>query len=337
MTEYQRSPEEEEYLSHYDMAQYDRPSIAADIAVFSIMGKRNRSDKELVQDEDNYRKSPEKKLKLLLMKRAEFPYRGQWALPGGFCQSREDVYQAARRELYEETHVKDVYLRLAGIYSDMGRDPRGWIISNTFLALIDGEQCSLKADTDAWEARWFDVEFESRQKNKQIQGSTALIENEYTLTLKSTDLGATNLEQSLPDTETDTNSAKQSLHKEEEVSVSAVIHEKREFKNYHETVQYEVTQNKGFAFDHAKIITCTLLSLRQQTEFNGNIVFDFLPELFTMADLQRAFEVILDQKLLVANFRRKMAPFVIETDQILEGAGHRPAKLFRRNVEMFYR
>ena len=158
MAEYQRSPEEEEFLSHYDMAKYDRPSIAADIAVFSIMGKRNRSDKELVQDEDNYRKSPEKKLKLLLIKRAEYPYREQWALPGGFCQSKEEVYQAARRELYEETHVKDVYLRLAGIYSDMGRDPRGWIISNTFLALIDGEQCSLKADTDAWEARWFDVE-----------------------------------------------------------------------------------------------------------------------------------------------------------------------------------
>lgn len=337
MEKYQRSPEEEEYLRHYDMAQYDRPSIAADIAVFSIMGKRNRSDKELVQDEDNYRKSPEKKLKILLIKRAAYPYRDQWALPGGFCQSKEEVYQAARRELYEETHVKDVYLRLAGIYSDMGRDPRGWIISNTFLALIDGEQCSLKADTDAWEARWFDVEFESRQKNKQIQGSTALIENEYKLTLKSTDLGATNLEQSLPDTETVTHSAKQSLHKEEEVSVSAVIQEKREFKNYHETVQYEVTQNNGFAFDHAKIITCTLLSLRQQTEFNGNIVFDFLPELFTMADLQKAFEIILDRKLLVANFRRKMAPLVKETDQILEGAGHRPAKLFRRNVEMFYR
>lgn len=325
MADYHMSQEEKEYLSQYDIAEFDRPSIATDIAVFSIMGKKNQTDKEMVQDIKNYRKSPEKKLKILLIKRAAYPYRDYWALPGGFCQSGEDVYETARRELYEETHVKDVYLSLSGIYGDANRDPRGWIISHTFLALMDGEKSDLKADTDAWEARWFDVDFEVKQKKKKIQESTALMENEYYLTLKSTDLAATNLENILSARET------------EEISLSAVIRETKEFKNYHETVSYEIIKNDGFAFDHAKIISCAILSLRQQAEADGKIVFDLMPELFTFTELQKAFEIILDQKLLVANFRRKMMPYVVETDQILEGAGHRPAKLFRRNVEMFYR
>lgn len=323
MAGYQMSREEKKYLSQYDITQFDRPSIATDIAAFSIMGKRNRTDKELVQDNENYRKLPEKRLKLLLIKRAAYPYRNFWALPGGFCQSNEEVYETARRELYEETHVKDVYLRLSGIYGDIGRDPRGWIISHTFLALMDGEQCDLKADTDAWEARWFDIDFEIKQRKKCTQKSSALIENEYYLSLKSTDIGATNLQ--------NYSSA------EEEISLSAMIRETKEFKNYHETVHYEIIKNEGFAFDHAKIITCAILSLRQQAESDGKIVFDLMPELFTFTELQKAFEIILDRKLLVANFRRKMMPYVIETDQILEGAGHRPAKLFQRNVEMFYR
>lgn len=351
MADYHMSREEKEYLSQYDITQFDRPSIATDIAVFSIMGKRNQTDKEMVQDKKNYRKSPEKKLKILLIKRAAYPYRDYWALPGGFCQSGEDVYETARRELYEETHVKDVYLSLSGIYGDANRDPRGWIVSHTFLALMDGEKSDLKADTDAWEARWFDVDFEVKQKKKKIQESTARMENEYYLTLKSTDLAATNLENILSDRKTASLAAENSerenesllisaaegVREKEEISLSAVICETKEFKNYHETVQYEIIKNDGFAFDHAKIISCAILSLRQQAEADGKIVFDLMPELFTFTELQKAFEIILDQKLLVANFRRKMMPYVVETDQILEGAGHRPAKLFRRNVEMFYR
>lgn len=321
MADYHMSHEEKEYLSHYDITQFDRPSIATDIAVFSIMGKRNKTDKEMVQDVANYRKSPEKKLKVLLIKRANYPYKNYWALPGGFCRRHEDVYETARRELYEETHVKNVYLRLSGIYGDVGRDPRGWIISHTFLALIDGEQCELKADTDAWEARWFDVGFEVKQKKKSIQDSCAVIENEYYLSLQSTDIYASNL-------------ADAQLAEESAISLSAVIHEKKEFKNYHETVHYEISENDGLAFDHAKIICNAVLSLRWQAESGGKIVFDLMPEVFTFAELQRAYEIILGRKLLVANFRRKMMPYVLETDQILEGAGHRPAKLFKRNVEM---
>ncbi len=119
--------------------------------------------------------------------------------------------------------------------------------------------------------------------------------------------------------------------------MSAVIRERRECVDYHETTKYEIVENRGIAFDHAKIMTCALLMLRRLAETDGAIVFDLMPETFTLTQLQKAFETILDQKLTAANFRRKIAPYVVETEQMIEGAGHRPAKLFRRNLEAFFR
>ena len=79
---YRMSKEEKEYLEQYDITRFDRPSIATDVAVFSIMGKKCMSNP--VRDAENFRKLPERKLKILLVKRAGYPYRDQWALPGGF-------------------------------------------------------------------------------------------------------------------------------------------------------------------------------------------------------------------------------------------------------------
>ena len=64
------------------------------MAVFSIMG---------MESQENYRKDPEQKLKLLLVRRGEFPYKGDWALPGGFCRPEESTLETAKRELLEET------------------------------------------------------------------------------------------------------------------------------------------------------------------------------------------------------------------------------------------
>ncbi len=341
---YRMSKEEKEYLEQYDITRFDRPSIATDVAVFSIMGKKCVSNP--VRDAENFRKLPERKLKILLVKRAGYPYRDQWALPGGFCRSNEDVYETARRELYEETHVKDAYINLCGIYGDVGRDPRGWIISHTFMALLDGEKCDLRAGSDAWEARWFDVELEKKEIARSVKESNALVENEYVLRLVNTDEGATNLGSSGLDGSGEGSSGEGSSGEGssgegssdwEAVSLSAVIRERRECVDYHETTKYEIVENRGIAFDHAKIMTCALLMLRRLAETDGAIVFDLMPETFTLTQLQKAFETILDQKLTAANFRRKIAPYVVETEQMIEGAGHRPAKLFRRNLEAFFR
>ena len=163
MKDYVMSSEEREYLAAYNISNYDRPSIAADMAVFSIMEQREESI-------ENYRKDPEKVLKLLLIRRAAFPYRNYWALPGGFCRKGESVLETARRELEEETGVADAYLRLFDIFSEKDRDPRGWIISQAFLALIEGGKYKVHEGTDAWEAKWFQVTVKKEEVSKEIKG-----------------------------------------------------------------------------------------------------------------------------------------------------------------------
>ena len=295
------SNEEKEYLEMYDIAKYDRPSVAADIAIISIMehGERN-----------NFRKLPRKALKLLLIKRANYPYKDCWALPGGFCRPDEDVYETAKRELYEETNVENVYLCHAGIFGEVGRDPRGWIISNTFLALVDGETVALRADTDAWEAKWFSVDIKCTELKKESVGDSVEIVNEYELCLE---------------------------HDISGVCLSAKVREYKEYKKYHEVVRYEIVENEELAFDHAKIILHVIMSLRKSVEIDSKIIFDLMPELFTLNSLQKAFELVLDKELLTANFRRKISELVVETEQIAETGGHRPSKLFKRNVESFYK
>ncbi len=161
--------EEREYLSSYNISRFDRPSVAADMAVFSIMETE-------AAEEENYRKDPEKRLKLLLIRRGSFPYKGCWALPGGFCRPGERVEDTARRELQEETGVGEAYLELFDIFSDPGRDPRGWILSHAFLALIDGERYRVRGGSDAWEAGWFGISLEKKQVKKEVQEASAEIE-----------------------------------------------------------------------------------------------------------------------------------------------------------------
>ncbi|MCM1496708.1 MAG: NUDIX hydrolase [Bacteroides sp.] len=305
------SRDEQEFLAHYDIGMFERPSVAVDMAVFSVLGLTGTE--EAIRDAENYRKLPDRKLKLLLIKRASYPYKDCWALPGGFCQKGENVSETAYRELREETNVESAYLKPIGIFGETDRDPRGWIISNLYLALMDGEACKLRAGSDAWEARWFQVVFSEREIEREIQENSATIGKEYTLQLLCED--------------SDT----------EPIVLEAVIREQKCFQSYHETVTYEIIKNTGFGFDHAKLITCAILKLRESVEEDGRIVFDLMPEMFTLTQLQRVFEIILDRKLLVANFRRKIADYCIETERSVEGAGHRPAKLFRRNLETFYR
>ena len=61
-----------------------------------------------------------------------------------------------------------------------------------------------------------------------------------------------------------------------------------------------------------------------------DFIFDFLPEKFTLTAVQKVQETITNVSQLPANFRRKIADYVQETDEFITGAGHRPAKLFVR-------
>jgi len=94
--------------------------------------------------------------KLLLINRAKEPFRGQWALPGGFIEIDEELEDAVARELAEETGLTDVPLQQMHTFGRCGRDPRGRQITVAFIGVTT--QTKIRAGDDAGKARWFDVE-----------------------------------------------------------------------------------------------------------------------------------------------------------------------------------
>jgi 8-oxo-dGTP diphosphatase len=93
-------------------------------------------------------------LQVLLIKRGVPPFAGRWALPGGFVVEGESLEDAARRELVEETGVRDVYLEQLYTFGDPGRDPRGRVITVAYYALMTGDAAVPVAGTDAGAAQW---------------------------------------------------------------------------------------------------------------------------------------------------------------------------------------
>jgi 8-oxo-dGTP diphosphatase len=93
-------------------------------------------------------------LQVLLIQRGVPPFEGQWALPGGFVREGETLDAAARRELEEETGVRDVYLEQLYTFGDPDRDPRGRIVTVAYYALLTTDLAPLAAGTDAGAARW---------------------------------------------------------------------------------------------------------------------------------------------------------------------------------------
>jgi len=100
----------------------------------------------------------DRSLQALLVRRGIAPFKGRWAIPGGFIHDNESLDEAARRELREETGVRDVYLEQLYSFGDPKRDPRGRVITIAYFALIASDHAPLKAGTDAADARWFPMD-----------------------------------------------------------------------------------------------------------------------------------------------------------------------------------
>lgn len=97
--------------------------------------------------------------RILLVRRGSEPFAGSWALPGGFVEVGETVEAACVRELAEETGIEAEIEQLVGVYSDPDRDPRGHIVSVTFVVRRTPESDGVEAEggDDAAEAAWFDL------------------------------------------------------------------------------------------------------------------------------------------------------------------------------------
>lgn len=128
---------EEEFLSSYDPSAYPRIGVTADVILFARVGG---------------------KVHVLLIERDRHPYRGLWALPGGFVEPDEDLEDAARRELGEETGVllRSGELRQLGAYGTPGRDPRMRIVTIAYTAFVE-DLPSVSGGSDAARARFWSV------------------------------------------------------------------------------------------------------------------------------------------------------------------------------------
>lgn len=95
----------------------------------------------------------EREGEIVLVQRGKEPYKDRWALPGGFVEENERTEEAAKREAKEETNLKINIKELIGVYSDPKRDPRGHVVSITYLA--KEEKDKLESSSDAKNAGYF--------------------------------------------------------------------------------------------------------------------------------------------------------------------------------------
>lgn len=127
---------EREFLEEYAKKTYPRPYLTADLVLLA-----------------------DGPLSVLLIRRKGHPCLGRWAIPGGFVEPTESAFDAALRELSEETGV-DAHafsVREIGLFSKPGRDPRGWVVTDAFCAAVRREDVKASAGDDAAEAGWFAV------------------------------------------------------------------------------------------------------------------------------------------------------------------------------------
>jgi 8-oxo-dGTP diphosphatase len=196
-------------------------------------------------------------LKVLLVQRDLPPYKDRWALPGGFVRMEESVDDAARRELREETGLtlNDLYLEQLYTFGDLGRDPRGRVVSVAYYALVNLADHRVQAATDARDAAWFCV-----------------------------------------------------------------------------------SDTPSLAFDHDEILAAALERLKGKVRYQP-IGFELLPPKFTLSQLQRLYETVLERQLDKRNFRKKILSMgvLVETDEVQTDVAHRAARLYRFDEDKYRR
>jgi 8-oxo-dGTP diphosphatase len=115
---------------------YPRPAVTVDAVVYNLR---------------------EESLFVLLVKRKNDPFQGQWALPGGFMDVDETPEESVHRELEEETGIRTEGFFQVGAFGALGRDPRHRTISIAYLSIFTGELPEVKGGDDADDAQWFPI------------------------------------------------------------------------------------------------------------------------------------------------------------------------------------
>ena len=264
---------EEEFLKDYNPDNFERLSMTTDILIFSVSS----------EEDSNYRKTDKKKMSILLVKRDSYPFKGKWCLPGGFIKIDENLDEAPKRILKNETGIDNIYLEQLYTFGDVKRDPRMRIVSTSYMALVDKNRLEGNLSENA---SWFDIVF-YEEDNKFVD--IVLDNGQTSISFK--------IEKNLREKTTDRYS-------------------------------FKIVENQSLAFDHPVVILSGMERLKNKLEYT-DIVFNMMPELFTLGELQQVYEVILNKKLLDPAFRRIIADKVEKTNKMKTGGGHRPSYLFK--------
>lgn len=283
---------EEQFLQSYDAGGYERPSVTVDMLIFTVMERAQH----------NYRKLSEKSLQLLLIQRGQHPYLGQWALPGGFVSVHESIEDAARRELFTETNIDNIYMEQLYTWGEVERDPRMRVISSSYMALVDRTTLNVQAGDDAADAAWFEVADQLIGTTRKELERGYELEKLIRITLQN-----------------------------EQTTLSGVVRHTETVQGHVRQTHSQIVESGGLAFDHLLMVRYAIERLRGKVEYT-DIIFNLMPPLFTLSELQRVYEIILGKELLAAAFRRKIADSVTETEEYTKDAGHRPSKLYRYNI-----
>ena len=143
---------EEEFLKDYNPDEFKKLSLTTDILVLSVSST----------DSTNYRKTDEKSMSVLLVKRDNYPFKDMWCLPGGFVGYDEDLDEAPKRILKRETNLDNIYLEQLYTFGNPNRDPRMRIVSTSYMSLIDKNMLTEHLDKNA---SWFDITLYEEKNN----------------------------------------------------------------------------------------------------------------------------------------------------------------------------
>lgn len=243
---------------------------------------------------NNYRKLAEKKLQVCLIKREYSPFKDAFAVPGTFIDLKLPLSISARECVQSKTGLTNFYYEQLYTFGDKQRDPRARVLSVAYLILTNNEEEIINGE-------WFDI-------NTQMDE----------IKLEETETGYIQT-QNIKIQLTNNN---HSLNNEVQVYF--------EKKNCEEIKDVKIISSE-LAFDHIKILYFALERLKNKIEYT-DVIFNLLPKNFTLTELKLCFEAILQEKLLDANFRRKIKSKVKPVDDFDKEKGHRPSRLFTHNI-----